>query len=134
MVLALGIRSDCSLARLRAGEATSLVLLRATMSGLATCPVTEPLEIAETRDVVQRELFGDKASPQMLLRIGVGTRRPQWGQMFHTAPPAIVDWDVRVGDGVALVSLVFQNDDASRHRHSGAVRRVCVAGSGGRRG
>ncbi|HUH68271.1 MAG TPA: NAD(P)H nitroreductase [Mycobacterium sp.] len=70
VVLALGTSNDCSLARLRAGEATSVVLLRATMSGLATCPVTEPLEIAETREVVQREVFADKASPQMLLRIG----------------------------------------------------------------
>jgi hypothetical protein len=70
VVFALGTNTDRSLARLRAGEATSVVLLRATMSGLATCPVTDPLEIAETREVVQREVFGDKASHQMLLRIG----------------------------------------------------------------
>ncbi|MGB5151725.1 MAG: NAD(P)H nitroreductase [Mycobacterium sp.] len=70
VVLALGTANDRRLARLRAGEATSLVVLRATMSGLATCPLTEPLEIAETRDAVQREVFADQASPQMLVRIG----------------------------------------------------------------
>ena len=70
VVVALGTANDRRLARLRAGEATSVVLLRATMSGLATCPLTEPLEIAETRDAVQPEVFADHASPQMLLRIG----------------------------------------------------------------
>ena len=69
-MLALGTANDRRLARLRAGEATSLVVLRATTSGLATCPLTEPLEITETRDAVQREVFADQASPQMLLCIG----------------------------------------------------------------
>jgi len=69
-ILALGTANDRMLAWLRAGEASSVVLLRATMNGLATCPLTEPLEIAETREAVQREVFGDKASPQMLVRVG----------------------------------------------------------------
>jgi nitroreductase len=70
VVLALGTKDDGALARLRAGEATSLVLLTATALGLASCPVTEPLEIAETRDAVQTDVFGDTGFPQMLLRIG----------------------------------------------------------------
>lgn len=70
VVLALGTNDDSPLARLRAGEATSLVLLSATSFGLASCPVTEPLEIAETREAVRTEVFGDSAVPQMLLRIG----------------------------------------------------------------
>jgi nitroreductase len=69
-VLALGTKEDNALARLRAGEATSLVLLSATALGLASCPVTEPLEIVETRDAVQIEVFGISGFPQMLLRIG----------------------------------------------------------------
>ena len=69
-VLALGTRSDDRLARLRAGEATSLVLLTATSMGLASCPVTEPLEVAETREAVRSEIFGDGHYPQMLLRVG----------------------------------------------------------------
>lgn len=70
VVLALGTKDDSTLARLRAGEASSLVLLSATALGLASCPVTEPLEITETRDAVQVEVFGIIGVPQMLLRIG----------------------------------------------------------------
>jgi hypothetical protein len=70
VVLALGTKDDSSMTRLRAGEATSLVLLTATALGLASCPVTEPLEIPETRDAVQTDVFGDSGFPQMLLRIG----------------------------------------------------------------
>lgn len=70
VVLALGTRADDRLARLRAGEATSAVLLTATSVGLASCPVTEPLEIAETREEVRSEIFGSSNYPQMLLRVG----------------------------------------------------------------
>jgi nitroreductase len=69
-VLALGTEKDDRLARLRAGEATSVVLLTATAMGLACCPITEPLEIAETRDEVRADVFGDSGYPQMLLRVG----------------------------------------------------------------
>ena len=69
-MLALGTKDDSMVARLRAGEASSSVLLSATALGLASCPVTEPLEITETRDAVQIEVFGLSAIPQMLLRIG----------------------------------------------------------------
>lgn len=47
-----------------------MVLLTATAAGLASCPVTEPLEIAETRAAVKADVFGDSGYPQMLLRIG----------------------------------------------------------------
>lgn len=57
-VLVLGTEGDDELARLRAGEVTSLVLLSATAMGLASCPVTEPLEIAETRASVREDVFG----------------------------------------------------------------------------
>ncbi|MCX2930822.1 NAD(P)H nitroreductase [Mycobacterium sp. CVI_P3] len=70
VILALGTANDRMLAWLRAGEASSMVLLAATAAGFACCPLTEPLEIAETRDAVQREVFSDQASPQMLLRVG----------------------------------------------------------------
>jgi nitroreductase len=70
VVLALGTRADDRLAQLRAGEATSVVLLTATSMGLASCPVTEPLEIPETRDLVRSEIFGGGDYPQMLLRVG----------------------------------------------------------------
>jgi nitroreductase len=70
VVLALGTKDDSLLARLRAGEAASLVLLTATAQGLASCPVTEPLEIPETRDAVQTGVFDVSGFPQMLLRVG----------------------------------------------------------------
>ncbi len=70
VVLALGTRNDDRLAQLRAGEATSIVLLTATSLGLASCPVTEPLETPGTRAAVQSDIFGDSNYPQMLLRVG----------------------------------------------------------------
>ncbi len=70
IVLALGTRADDTLARLRAGEVTSIVLLTATSLGLASCPVTEPLETAETRESVRSQVFDDIGYPQMLMRVG----------------------------------------------------------------
>lgn len=70
VLLALGTAADDGLARLRAGEATSLVLLTATALGLASCPVSEPLEVQKTRHAVRHEAFGDDEYPQMLLRVG----------------------------------------------------------------
>ncbi|MGV0625042.1 Acg family FMN-binding oxidoreductase [Mycolicibacter minnesotensis] len=70
VILALGTAADDRLAQLRAGEATSVVLLTATALGLASCPVTEPLEISETRAQVRRDVFGANGYPQMLLRLG----------------------------------------------------------------
>ena len=70
VVIALGTAEDDNISRLRAGEATSLVLLTATALGLASCPITEPLEIPETRAAVRVDVFGADEYPQMLLRIG----------------------------------------------------------------
>jgi hypothetical protein len=70
VVLALGTRADDRLSQLRAGEATSVVLLTATCVGLSSCPVTEPLETAETREAVRSDIFDDSSYPQMLLRVG----------------------------------------------------------------
>ncbi len=69
-VLALGTVADDPLSWLRAGEATSIVLLTATALGLASCPITEPLEIAETREAARHDVFGADGYPQMLLRVG----------------------------------------------------------------
>ena len=70
VVVALGTAADDDISRLRAGEATSLVLLTATALGLASCSITEPLEIPETRAAVRADVFGADGYPQMLLRIG----------------------------------------------------------------
>jgi nitroreductase len=70
VLVALGTTDDDAMAHLRAGEATSVVLLTATALGLASCPVTEPLEILETRESVRESIFPAGGHPQMLLRIG----------------------------------------------------------------
>lgn len=70
VLLALGTAADDAVARLRAGEATSQILLTATSMGLASCIFTEPLELTETRDQLQARVFGNSHFPQVLLRIG----------------------------------------------------------------
>lgn len=70
VVVGLSTEADDALAQMRAGEATSVVVLTATALGMASCPVTEPLEIAETREQVRSEVFDAEGVPQMLLRIG----------------------------------------------------------------
>lgn len=70
VVLALVTDADEPVDHLRAGEATGVVLLTATALGLATCPLTEPLEVAGTRAELRSTLLGDEGVPQMLLRLG----------------------------------------------------------------
>lgn len=70
VLLVLGTATDKPIDRLRSGEATSAVLLTATVQGLSTCPVTEPLEIAECRAKLREDVFGDDLYPQMLIRLG----------------------------------------------------------------
>ncbi|MHA6793989.1 Acg family FMN-binding oxidoreductase [Pseudonocardia bannensis] len=67
---ALGTAADSALWRLRAGEAASAVLLHATELGLATSPLSRPLEISGTRVLVRDEVLGGALCPQLLLRIG----------------------------------------------------------------
>jgi nitroreductase len=75
-LLVLGTGLDDRLARLRAGEATSAVLLAATRMGLAGCPLTQPLEVPATREVVRTEVLHAEFVPQMVLRIGWPPRDP----------------------------------------------------------
>jgi len=70
VVVVLATADDDQLALLQAGEATGAVLLGATAMGLASCPLTEPLEIPATRAQVRAKLLGGEGFPQMLLRIG----------------------------------------------------------------
>ncbi|WP_308212028.1 MULTISPECIES: Acg family FMN-binding oxidoreductase [Nocardia] len=52
-LLMISTASDDRVSRLRAGEALSAVLLTATKLGLANCPLTEPLELPETRAAIR---------------------------------------------------------------------------------
>ncbi|GLY49870.1 nitroreductase family protein [Lentzea sp. NBRC 102530] len=71
-LLLLSTSSDDTLSRLRAGEATSAVLLEATAAGLASCPLSQPLEVVETRDLVRDQVLGGSTCPQLVLRVGWG--------------------------------------------------------------
>lgn len=70
VVLILGTSSDDRLSHLRAGEAISAVLLRATTLGLGSSVLSEPLEVTGTRELVRDEVLGGTLSPQLILRIG----------------------------------------------------------------
>ncbi len=56
--------------QLRAGEALSAVLLTATRFGLATNPISQPLEVPTTRAELAASVLGGTAAPQALLRLG----------------------------------------------------------------
>ncbi|SDH60914.1 Nitroreductase family protein [Lentzea fradiae] len=69
-LLVLSTSSDDQLSRLRAGEATSAVLLEATSAGLASCPLSQPLEVVETRDLIRDQVLGGSTCPQLVVRVG----------------------------------------------------------------
>ena len=98
LVVALGTVDDDDMAHLRAGEATSVVLLTATALGLASCPITEPLEVAETRKAARETIFPSDGFPQMLLRIG-------WASVNVDSLPATPRFD--------LSAVVGWPDDAA---------------------
>lgn len=95
-LLALGTTTDDTAARLRAGEATSAVLLTATTRGLATCLFSEPLEVGETRDGLAESIFDGRSFPQMLIRVG----RPAAGAQPPPLTPRrpVAQTVVRLGD------------------------------------
>ena len=71
VLLALGTRQDNDDMRLRAGEALSHITLTATSLGLASCPLTEPLNDMLTRLELSCEVFEGEAHPQALIRLGL---------------------------------------------------------------
>ncbi|MCX4092431.1 Acg family FMN-binding oxidoreductase [Nocardia sp. alder85J] len=79
-MLLLATAGDDRLSQLRAGEATSAILLTATMLGMSTCPLTEPLEVPATRTEIRTEVIGDGGLPQMIIRIG-------WAATSSEPPP-----------------------------------------------
>lgn len=80
-LLTLCTSSDDVQSRLRAGEALSAVLLRGQMAGLSTVPLSQATEHEAARRILQDELVGSAAEPQILVRIG-------WpGDPGRPAPP-----------------------------------------------
>jgi nitroreductase len=69
-LLVLATPDDDPQSWLRAGEATSAALLTATDLNLASCPLSQALEVANTRAVVQELVLDNDAVPHLILRIG----------------------------------------------------------------
>jgi nitroreductase len=76
-LLVIGTAGDDAQSQLRAGEALSALLLTATAFGLATCPLSEPLEIPSTHSFVRDQILHGSLVPQILVRVG-------WA---HSGPP-----------------------------------------------
>jgi hypothetical protein len=71
VLLVLGTRDDNDATRLRAGEALSHITLTATAMGLASCPLTAPLNEMRSRLMLACEVFDGEAHPQALIRLGI---------------------------------------------------------------
>jgi nitroreductase len=69
-LLVLATRGDDQLDWLRAGEATSAVLLAATRLGLATTPLSQAVEVDSTRRAIRQEVLDVFGDPQLILRVG----------------------------------------------------------------
>ena len=70
VVALLATAGDSPVDHVRAGEALSAVLLTATRLGLATDPISQPLELEDTRQELRRVCLDDRAEPQVLVRLG----------------------------------------------------------------
>jgi hypothetical protein len=62
--------SDDAISRVRAGESMSAVWLQATRENLSVLPLSQAVEVEETRREMQRDVLDDLAFPQILLRVG----------------------------------------------------------------
>jgi nitroreductase len=70
LLAVIGTASDDTLSQLRAGEALSAVLLQATLLGLASCPLSQVLEVDDTRRVLRDDVLDGAIAPQIVLRLG----------------------------------------------------------------
>ncbi|QJY48992.1 Acg family FMN-binding oxidoreductase [Pseudonocardia broussonetiae] len=68
--LVVATTGDTVLDRLRAGEATSAVLLAATLAGLATTPLSQATEVPAVRQALGSSVLRVPEQPQLVLRIG----------------------------------------------------------------
>jgi hypothetical protein len=62
--------SDDVISRVRAGEALSAVWLRATHENMALVPLSQAIEVDETREELQSDVLGGLAFAQVLIRVG----------------------------------------------------------------
>lgn len=81
-LVVLGTAGDDPEAWLRAGEALSALWLSATSVGLTVVPLSQVIEVSETRRALQREVLGSLAVPHVVLRIG-------WSAVSRAALPRV---------------------------------------------
>lgn len=62
--------ADDQLSWLQAGEALSALSLRATREGLSIVPLSQVVEVGETRRALHEDVFDHMARPQILVRVG----------------------------------------------------------------
>jgi nitroreductase len=67
--------TDTPLAQLRTGQAMQRVLLTGTTAGVSASFLSQPVEVAATREPL-RSLMGGQAHPQAVLRFGYGFAAP----------------------------------------------------------
>ena len=70
VLLVVATPGDDLLDRLRAGEATSAILLAATRLGLATTPLSQGIEVDATRNAIKNEVLHVPEHPQLVIRVG----------------------------------------------------------------
>lgn len=69
-VLAIVTRGDDVPDWLDAGEALSALWLRATRDGISVVPLSQAIEVEETRATLHRDVFSGGLAPQLLMRVG----------------------------------------------------------------
>ncbi len=79
-LLVLATTGDDLVSVLRAGEAMSAALLTATDLGLATCPLSQALEVADTRSLIRARVLDGAAFPHLIMRVG-------WAPIAAPPPP-----------------------------------------------
>ncbi len=78
-LMAICSAADDQLSWLEAGEALSALWLRATQDGLSIVPLSQVIEVDETRQALHQDVFDAMARPQILVRIG-------WSESYPHAP------------------------------------------------
>lgn len=79
-ILVISTDHDDAAGWLRAGEALSAMWLKATCEGLSVVPLSQVIEVEETRLSLQHQVLGGLVHPQILVRIG-------WQQIGRTELP-----------------------------------------------
>ncbi|WP_182523694.1 NAD(P)H nitroreductase [Nocardioides dongkuii] len=87
-VLVLGTDHDAPEDRLRAGEALSALWLRATDEQLSVVPVSQVVEVRETRDALRHEVLDGSLHPQLVVRLA-------WQEIARSTLPRTLRRPVR---------------------------------------